>query len=388
MRSQNICIILLTLLFLQLWTPARAISLPQGAEQKSPQSQRDIRIMEKVLKKLVLESNSKIPGNRLQSIYLPGYGVLFEVQISDYFYLATQELELQKRYQILAEKKSASKDNLLSVYVDARPQFFAEDSVRFLERIKKIRTDLQRFYTDFASAARSLKSEEKISIHIRFPYPTDWLRYMESNPGHSRLQEIRSVAQVADLQKYRLGTCTAEALLKKIVIEEKTTDAAKNDLDIIAGIFDAALQSDSDSKSAFTRRSTRSLYIDGFGAVIITETGTRDGISLLQALEHYDKAKAIALGAGKSAHRTQQENEPDMDHVITEILELTGQYGHTLRCVKDQEWVVITLIDGSDFTGLPENRYYVQVRKADVEKYRKEELNFNQFKQRARIWKK
>lgn len=387
-RHGFICLITVMLAFLQLEAPARASTSPQSDESASAQNQREIQIMEKVLKKLVLENDNRRVDNRVQGIYLPGYGILFDVQLSDNFLMATQEVELRKLYQVEAEKfKTTSKDNLLSIYVDSKPKLLAQDSVRFQERIKDLRIKLKRFFIDFASSTRSLKGEEKIRVNIRLNCPPSLLYFSDSGPAYLQSQEIRSVAQVADLQKHRLGTLSADALGQKIKIETIAADDDRNDLDLIAGIFDTALRSEADKAALILRRSTHGFYIDGFGAVIITEAGTGDGHNFLQALEHYDKAQAIVLGVEKTMQRTQQEKERAMDNQITELLELTGQYGHILKCVKDQESIVIALVNAIDFSGMPANKHYVQVRKADVEKYRKEELDFQQFKSRSRIWK-
>ncbi|MCK4716661.1 MAG: hypothetical protein KAT54_07620, partial [Candidatus Marinimicrobia bacterium] len=84
-------------------------------------------------------------------------------------------------------------------------------------------------------------------------------------------------------------------------------------------------------------------------------------------------------------------DEARVDSIATEmsdnILEILGQYGHTLRKVKENEWIMVALDLDNHLWDQDWRWLYIKVRKSDVTKYSQEKIKLEEFKKRAKIWR-
>ncbi|MBC8491541.1 MAG: hypothetical protein H8D42_03175 [Candidatus Marinimicrobia bacterium] len=69
------------------------------------------------------------------------------------------------------------------------------------------------------------------------------------------------------------------------------------------------------------------------------------------------------------------------------ILEMLGQYGHTLRKVKENEWIIVALDLDNHLRDQDWRWLYIKVRKSDITKYSREKIKLEELKKRAKIWR-
>ena len=82
-------------------------------------------------------------------------------------------------------------------------------------------------------------------------------------------------------------------------------------------------------------------------------------------------------------------DEAEVDSIANEIsdniLEILGQYGHTLRKVKENEWIMVALDLDNHLWDQDWRWLYIKVRKSDITKYSREKIKLEELKKHAKI---
>ena len=89
----------------------------------------------------------------------------------------------------------------------------------------------------------------------------------------------------------------------------------------------------------------------------------------------------------KAMKPTDKEIDSILTSVTDKIIEILGQYGPTLRTVKNNESILVAVDIANHLWDDNRNMLYLKVKKADVDRYARDELSFEKFKKSINIWK-
>lgn len=86
-----------------------------------------------------------------------------------------------------------------------------------------------------------------------------------------------------------------------------------------------------------------------------------------------------------------KQEKAEIDSIVNalsdQIVELLGQYGHTMRKVKDNEWIMVAVDFNYRIWDSDANRLYIKVKKSDLLKYNRDEINLDTLKKTVKTWR-
>ncbi|MDO9547473.1 MAG: hypothetical protein Q7J65_00720 [Candidatus Marinimicrobia bacterium] len=415
----------------------------------------DIEILESVLNQLIINDSPYLfsGSDQVKGIYLDGFGVMFDFESSGLLSLSGM---IGRSIRALPRIRfSSNDDNQLIINVDKDKkdkQKSIDEQAEIEKSLKKTENLIYEFYLDYASTVKSLSDDDRICINIRNSkgFLVDELDNFEVP------SQLRACVKVSDLSNYRRGKTNESKMRSQVQIDRIYDKKQDRDLDILERIFDRSLGRSTGSRIIDWDGNTRSMYLDGFGAIffspvsaydrfehiIIRKAGdlekkmlqsetkarrmeeslrAREGV--IRANEEREKAKEEA--AAKSRQNTSQ-TEPvppvapapphriilhdednfnfdfdfdkamkptdrEIDSLLTsitdKIIDVLGQYGPTLRSVKNDESIMVAVDIANHLWDNDWNMLYLKVKKADVDRYARDEISFSKFKKSIVIWK-
>jgi hypothetical protein len=318
--------------------------------------------------------------------------------------------------------RSTSTDSLIEVrevavtgYTPTRKM--SPDSLRFsfYEKNKEVIRD---FFANYADAIAQLEDDDRIQVMISHRGST--LSYAFVTSG-SRIQSatqnpLRAEVRVGDIVAYRTGNIGLDAFHEKITFSEIDPNSSDNkELQVMRGVFDSALKNSKVSRFNLTK-DAQGVLLTNFGAMFSLEVGVQrevllagfnpSNISSVEILKNDDGGETIILlkdstrivlpsnirehqvagvvTSTSTRGRTPQgvvtiaERPSDvraqtvegeyvsfresMDKLIDQVSELLLDYGRTLRSLKSEDKVLVT-INQSTTVNDPEvpNRVEIEV---------------------------
>ncbi|MBL7136002.1 MAG: hypothetical protein ISS81_05330 [Candidatus Marinimicrobia bacterium] len=390
------------------------------SDKQMEQINRDIEIMENVLDKLIIKESPFYFNfdDHVRGIYLDGFGLLFDVEsfgLNGISRFISKTISKIPNINITHDKgKRVRIDIDEDEYIHAEE---ADKSARY--KIDKTKELLFKFYRDYASSIKSLNPDDRICVNIRLRNDFGFISYNDEEKVPS---QIRMSALASDLAKFRRGKLSKDKLQKKIKFTEIYGDDNDRDVEIMERILDTALEKDELRKIPGLSGHTRGLYLDDFGILFFSPTSLLEkNIKVFvknaseaekraeqaekRAKEYEKRVKKYKkrVGSDKDSlsfsftfnmvdfdfdfHRSRVEIDSIVNKIRDDLLELLGQYSHTLKKVKDNEWIMIAVDLNDRFWNEDLCWLYIKVKKSDVIKYNREEINFNSFKKRVKVWR-
>jgi len=89
----------------------------------------------------------------------------------------------------------------------------------------------------------------------------------------------------------------------------------------------------------------------------------------------------------KAMKPTDKEIDSILTSITDKIIEILGQYGPTLRTVKNNESILVAVDIANHLWDDNKNMLYLKVKKSDIDRYARDELTFEKFKKSVDIWK-
>jgi len=413
--------------------------------EKMERIEQDIEIMEKVLDEIIIKE-SPIYFNfddQVQGIYLEGFGVLFDIESIGLGGFSGLIRRTIKRIPDIDVKQHD--DDRVTINIRKKESEENEEDIESAkEKIRVTKESIMDFFADYASSVKSLEKDDQICINIRLRNDFEFIRVEEEKEEIP--EQFRICAKVTDLSDYRKGKISKSKLKKLIEYTEVYEEDDGMDLEIMEKILDTSLSKFGRSIIPGFGSKTRGMYLDGFGALFFSPTtlGQKFENVLVKKLnaaerklkdkekeltKHEEKLKALEKRRQKEASRKtdlksgpkvihKRSDEGDSTIVITDdfdfdfdfdfefderldearvdsiatemsdnILEILGQYGHTLRKVKENEWVMVALDLDNHLWDQDWRWLYIKVRKSDITKYSREQIKLEEFKKRAKIWR-
>lgn len=417
--------------------------------EKMERIEQDIEIMEKVLDEIIIKE-SPIYFNfddQVQGIYLEGFGILFDIESIGLGGFSGLIRRTIKRIPDIDVKHHD--DDRVTIKIRKKEREEDEEQIESAkEKIRVTKESIMDFFADYGSTVKSLDKDDQICINIRLRNDFEFIRVEEEKEKIP--EQFRICAKVTDLSDCRKGKISKSKLKKLIKYTEVYEEGDDMDLEIMEKILDTSLSKFGRSIIPRFGSKTRGMYLDGFGALFFSPTtlGQKFENILVKKLnaaerklkdkereltKHEEKLKALEKRQQKEAskrtsiksgpkviHKRSDEgdstivitddfdfdfgfdfdcnfefdkrlDEARVDSIVTEmsdnILEILGQYGHTLRKVNENEWIMVALDLDNHLWDQDWRWLYIKVRKSDITKYNREQIKIEELKKRAKIWR-
>ena len=357
-----------TLLIILLTTP-----LAWAQSFDANRMNRDIKIMENILGEMfkTYSGNSSsravyiadfAGGSRnVRGTYLPGYGIIFNVQTSSSFVLS---------------QSSDGQGSSNSFYYSYSTNSNSDDDVKVDE--ESVKNRITEFLKDYASTIGQLKSTENVMViygsNSRNSFPA--LVYTSSNGKVDRketekLPVISGSVAKKDLDDYRSGKINESAFASKVKTAS-TKDKEYLDLKVMGNIFETALR-DQEEESFRLSGNVNYLMLDNFGAIFNIDASYRTddrffgrvtGISVTGAYIRTDSRDApdAKEAEEKEAEFTAKVNEA-YSQPKSNIKEYLVDYGRTVNSVKPDQYILTTVNVRGRYKDIPE-RIDFQLKKS------------------------
>lgn len=391
---------------------------------------RDLDIMKGIIAKLVGEGQQTWgPFDQgVRGVYLEGYGVLFYLPASYFDGLAFKDFmqnrltisnELEARLEVLQSELDG-----IAAGADSPEKARLHEEIAQLKREQKV-TDkgakkpidearrnaeerdrkLIEFLKYYADAINQLNDQDRISIIVDQnksafrPKPAMTIGESVSNG----LREISAIKK--DLVAYRKGRISDSEFENLVSIREiETNDRALKEVDVFAGIIGTALGRSKNS-GFNTGTSIRGMRIrdlgavffmvaemntfglQSFGPVILGEEGSKTvtvpstPVKIAPAPNGEEGSITVTVPAFKNSGH-QEDTDKKIKAFKAELVGVLGDYGHTLRTLKDSEYVVVSVDISSlhtPFMGDGPSGFVVKVQKSILDQYDTKRLDFDAF---------
>jgi len=411
-------------------------------EQQKTDRQQDIEIMENVLDKLIINESPIWFSSRdgVHGVYLDDFGVLFDLKsIGFRFKFDLEELGYNVGKLVgdftrgFSDGVSEEEEKELEARINKARAKTRDDATRKLTETKAL---LHEFYLDYASAVNSLDDDERICVNIRLKNDYELLGN-EDKPEIP--DQLRVCVSMAELSDYRRGKIDREEMLERINFQEIYADDTDRDIEIMSRIIDTALEAEREKGFLGLSNQTRGMYLEDFGALFFSPSSIME-VNIEKKIRRIER-EAEDMEAELERHREIEREierevremeaelpEPEDDEIVIKkapqkpdsirvrinrkpvdvdlyrdfelsaserdsilnsiqnnLLELLGQYGHTLRKVKDDQYILVA-VELRNVRANEDDYLYLKVRKADIIKFSRERIDFDKFRQQAKIW--
>ncbi len=340
---------------------------------------RDINIMENILQELfktqwaahgntvqVRAGTFSFNGNKeIRGTYLPGYGVIFTIPGGPPAFVMTSDA-----------------DGDVSGYTfqygnDGDGEKVTEQTVT--DRIKE-------FLRDYGSTMGQLSDNENIMVIYDTQSSNNHFfsfRTEADHKKHKTLPVISIVTSKENLQAFRSGDISDSQFEDRLVISKTSADAKeKLDLKVMANIFETALKEESGFRISGT---VNYLGLDNFGALFSFNARYGDNsFSSLRAALNLNGSIDVRRNDDGKPHVTVTKNndkEDDLeenqkkqleeernayDSFVRVLKEYLVDYGRTLKSVKPDQYILVSVSLSSRIDEVPE-RFDMQIQKSILE---------------------
>ena len=411
----------------------------------------DIEVLEGVLNQLIIQDSPFLfsGGDQVNGIYLDGFGVMFDFESSGL--LSLSDMIGRSVRALPRIRFNSEEDNQISIHVETDKkddQKEGDEKAEIEKSLKKTENLIYEFFLDYASTVKSLSDNDRICINIRNngdPEVPSQLRACAivselGNYRRGKINESKLRSQIKIDRTY--GT----EQTRDLDIFEKIFDRS---LDRKTGTH--IIDWDGNTRSMYLDGYGAIFFspvsaMDRFEHIIIRKAGdlekkmqhaearvrsaeerVRDQEEKVR--EHEEQVRAQEETIRKSHSKVAEASPADpappaaplpphkvilhdedydfdfdfdfdkamrptdkeIDSILTgitdKIIEILGQYGPTLRTVKNNESILVAVDIANHLWDDNRNMLYLKVKKSDVDRYARDELTFEKFKKSVDIWK-
>ena len=299
---------------------------------------RDLKVAENILNTLASGDSRLRFHNKIESNYLPDFGVIFSIPRVNYIYATRAPGTATTIY-------SGSSGS--SYVITSTDDDDDDDEVKVVERVKKeekerekmakeaadqLKEQMTVFLVDYADLIGQLKATDRIVVQSR---GND--RSIFYSSGQSRNKQNTFSAQVlkGDLIAYKQGKMDRDALISKIIYKtpEESGEVAK-DLELFSTIFARLYEPDLSSTYYSSSRSLGYTTLEGFGVTFsmkVYSSSSDNGLHTIRT-------------TGESGLSQDERDEkvnamyPEFEKTFKENL---MDYGRTIKSLKANETLVM-----------------------------------------------
>ena len=394
-------------------------AIPGEAEVDRERMQQDLDIMEGILQNLHAQSRPEFARinkkNAVGGLYIEDYGVLFLIEertengISDAVRsllfekseVGAEELQMEDFLNQVVSRSSqtrlALQDRLagfLGTYADGIRQLQDEDRITIFVRHKSTsRIGFSRGQMGFFWKSHPFPNEELHRLRAKLErLPPDSLDSRKGKLQAIRMRQLDAdlsqplysevTAKKRDIVAYRREQIDEAAFRKRVVSREHRPDASTTKkIGVMAAILDKTLLMIDRPVPDYDR--TMGIYMEGLGTLFFVRE--RSGYLAKYRRAMYNELRSTSDlrtqgGAGNVDIRLR-------DRLKVELVEVVGDYGHTVRTVKPDEYIVVEVrfLVGLRSSRLKQRGLVLKVKKGDVDAYSRGDLDLAAFRQKVDI---
>jgi len=342
----------------------------------------DLSIMEGIIDKLIgsVVSNEWPSTSRSQGFYVPDYGIIFSVPISK---------SISGPLFVFPSFPKKQNSNGLSFSFGMREPDRTKIEEQEKEFLDNISIKIHKFLGIYADAIGQMKPDDKISV------------YIYDNFSRSPIQ-LHTVLK-SHISDFRSGKLDEKEFNSKILLTSLgTKNEMRSQIDILAYVLDSAVktQSRNDHTIGLTDHGVNGLYLNDFGALFLIKTSYgqfgENYILLESDLLNFSSTQIDIIGdisADENRKRIKirkMELEKQAKIYLNNVnnykisfSKLLGNYGNTLRLVKNDEWVCLMTNwqnpNQVKHSGVRQNSLVIRVRKSDLVDYNRGEISNEDF---------
>lgn len=244
----------------------------------------DIDILEGILDQLIIQDSPYLfsSGDHVNGIYLDGFGIMFDFESSGLLSLTDM---IGRTISALPRIRFSNEDDELIIEVekdDKKEKGEINVKAEIEKSLRETEELIYEFFINYATTVKSLENDEQICINIR-----NSRGFLVDEVDEDLVpSQLRACAGVADLVNYRRGKTNEAKLRSQIDIERVYGEESFRDLAILEKILDQALDRNTGSKLIDWDGNSRSMYLDGYGAIFFSP------VSALDRFEHIVVRKA------------------------------------------------------------------------------------------------
>jgi hypothetical protein len=423
---QKIAIALITIAISALSTADFAFA-QQASGMDKELMKRDLEIMESVLDRILAPVNGttiRIGGSSTSAIYLPGFGVLIEnapgLRVPGAsFRVIDGQVTIDRQVTIDTNIQSGRDENAGRTQPRERTAVVATSRTPLADvDADSMIIQIAGFLKNYAVLINQLDADDRVAViyNNRGQVFMPALRSRDADTDH--LQSLSVVARFSDLEAYRRGRMTDEALGQRLAVRKMMSGTdPRTDLEIFGRILETGLKTD-DRESISLRGNISHFHVEGAGAVYNLQAGmsSRGVFSVAnmenlaaqlqeqgrrieqQAEQLRQQAREIEVMArtfpadsinfGRQLNLINARLEalyPDPEKVKQEfgvfernLKAYMVDYGRTLSSVKAGESLFVSVtLSGMGRTGLP-GRVVYKIDRADIESFDRRNITRDQ----------
>jgi len=357
----------------------------------SERMNKDLNIMEGILGKLLnAEERLGISSGEPVGVFLEDYGVVFHVNKKNDF-LSVINIDVMENLEWAMKKgdKDESEEKMIVVApksdVANRPE--SEESAK--KQLSSLKDGIIEFLGNYADAIGQLQQDDRITVLVdlsesnRLPGVPMLSFQKEKQKKPVAMLEISATKK--DILAFRTGKLNTNTFRKKVSVTEKTADEMVNKhIEILAEILETALGRKY-QRGFSAARDARGIYLKGLGALFFLHGKFRGTDFPVDVFEEYARAKDAGVVVQKQRKHLQQTREESVTDFKNNLIEVLGSYGHTLRTLSPEEFVVVSVDFNSmwEFRNRSPERFLVKVKKGNLDAYNAGSLTLADFKKRV-----
>ena len=389
-RVFMICFILITIFITNHFSFAQAKSKINWTRM-----QRDLEIMEGVLNKLISPPKNMFgPWNiKTRALYFDDYGVVFQVDYGGY------QIYAVKAYKMATDIRNA--EQLLEVHTHLKgdaPVLMETESESeedqeeptIAARIKHLKKQILEFLGNYADAIGQLKDSDCITVLVNLGNDHWYYPLMDRHQMTNKEQVsiLEATAKKSDLSAYRRGDISENEFSQRVVFNQRPqNEAMTKNLDIMANIIDTAL-SKKYYKEFGSEGKTRGIYLEGLGVLFFMKANLSHKAFVPEIQVYFEEylktpdVKTIRKGREK---KSQMKIRELLDEFESALLEVVGDYSHTLSTLKPTDYVVVS-VDPNDGWGYRESipsRFIMKVQKKELDNFNRGSMKLTELRKRV-----
>lgn len=372
----------------------------------------ELRIMKGVLGEMLSDNkNDLFSSNSIEGIYLPDYGMVFDVKTPKPILLSwklqlrpleAQRIALEAQKKALEESEKAlplvikemenalpstqkelneqsRADSLrlllekrkqnLPKYLEKQREEYRKRKVRILKKInqgiKENLKNIQEFLENYADVGDLLTPDQRITVFY------DWDSTLDSTAISA---PVFFSVKKTDILRFRSGKISKDQFWGKVEKGAKPSDEIQKQVEIMKRILKTGLKTTSNFSWGTSEMEAH--VLPGYG-VWFNLGNVPLGISWTLPSFASDQAAQ----ADKKAKR-----QKAMRDYYSRVIKLIGQYGSSLRFLKPKQWIIVTFRSRSFSNGLKSTLYLLRVKNATVLKLRKKRIDFKKFRKGVELY--
>jgi len=374
-----------------------------GENSQQEKRDKEIKIMSNIISTLLSNGMPGMPGMdiKVKGVYLDGYGLVFTVPYRERFVYS---------YATIRERANVGK--------------FQMEKDQYEMNMDKMKDLLTDFYINYASSIRNVKNQDWITIFVDmgeiekghmfvkvFEGVTEIVQGDDKTEDKEKLESFLLSVRFSDIKDVQAGKINKREFENRLKFSTVYDEAKKDkeflrDLEVLKSIIETSFEDYFDR--TFHSSGIQGTYLDDYG-VIITADASRLGVSnilrikmekdkleqekkkLQEKKTKFDREKGrinrgniayTIFGELISDENIKEKYKEYAKEIVDVFSEIFADYGHTLRKLKPNDNIAM-LVTSRYFWGSTSFSLIMTVKKSDIEKYKENKINLNQFKERV-----